>query len=190
MLSVIDSKIGPRSGLWGIVVFVVFTAMAIIAYPGYSFAGQYLSELGTVENSAFWFNAGLILSGILLAAFFASLRHFLNTKLSKAAIVMGVLASASMAGVGLFSLRDPVLHDLFAKAFFFWGTGVMVLMSCALAQNPKFPRRLVHIGFALSVVKLATLLLGYAPILQKLDIAVYGIWILLLSNFIQKQFAK
>ncbi len=160
------------AGFVGIIIFLVFTGIAIVQYPQYNFAKQFLSELGIGSSSASWFNAGLTLSGICFAAFFWKMQ-----KESKTIRILGLLGTITLIGIGIFSLRQAVLHFIAATLFFVLTGSTILLFS---AKEWKKQKAVAVLGF-LAVLSDMALLLLQEPISQKITVGFFLVWIATLS---------
>ena len=105
-----DKKIGITrlAGICGILIpVVVFTSilLALAGAPWFRWTNNALSELGVEGVSAFFFNNGLILGGILAFIFSIGLMRTLKKKTGAY-----ILAASSLAliGVGLFAVISPI----------------------------------------------------------------------------------
>lgn len=145
-----------------------FRPLVIIGFPflipvlntGYSITSQLVGELG-VGPSASMFNAGLIITGILMLPVFPS--HYMifkGSKLAKIGAVCGVLGALGCTAIGL---SPPVLstHHLPAALVFFIFSGVaIILLSVKMFHGTFFPRVLAIYGFFFVVVDVLFLVLG------------------------------
>ena len=59
-------KIAKFFALAAFIAFLVFFFLAVFSFPNYSPFENVLSDLGTGEKSALWFNAGVIIAGVLV----------------------------------------------------------------------------------------------------------------------------
>ncbi|MDO8428153.1 MAG: DUF998 domain-containing protein [Candidatus Diapherotrites archaeon] len=158
-------------GLLGVFFFLVFTAIAILNYVNYNFTGQYLSELGIGSTSAFWFNTGLILAGFSFAAYF-----FLNfDSIQK---ITGIFAGLSLSGVGIFPMNIAFEHFVTAAGFFILAGITALLYSL---EKLKIDKKLSLIGFGFVLIDLVFLIFRESPILQKIAVACFGVWVILVS---------
>lgn len=164
-------KLQKLAGLFGIAIFLIFTAIAVLNYANYNFAGQFLSELGIGSASAFWFNSGLVIAGICFAVFFAKF-----WKASKPIAVAGILASLALAGIGIFPMNQKPMHGIAAGLFFFLA-GISVLFFSK--QNRK-DRLLFAVSFLALIADIAYLGIGN-PIAQKISVALFLIWVFAVS---------
>ncbi|MDO8647338.1 MAG: DUF998 domain-containing protein [Candidatus Diapherotrites archaeon] len=158
-------------GILGIIAFLAFTAIAVLNFPNYDFAGQFLSELGIGAASAFWFNSGLVIAGICFAVFFARF-----WKEQKAIAIAGILASLALAGIGIFPMNQEPMHNIAAGLFFFLA-GIAALFFSK--QNRK-DRLLFAVSFLALIADIAYLGVQ-SPILQKISVALFLAWVLFVS---------
>ena len=171
-------RLQKLAGILGIAAFLVFTAIAVLNYTNYNFAGQFLSELGTGIASALWFNAGLVITGACLAVFFAGF-----WKESKAIAIAGILASLALAGIGVFPMNQEPAHSIAAGLFFFFA-GISVLL---FAKENRKDRLLFTVSFLALVTDIAYLGIGN-PISQKVSVALFLAWVfaICLQNKVSK----
>ena len=148
-------KVGLISSFLAIVVYIIGTTAAMLAYPDYSFMNQFLSELGVRINyysSEGWtmikapypeiFNVTLILNGILFIPFFFSTFFILkpSTILSKFSQVIvslsGLVTGGFLICVGIFDAGIFIdQHVTSALGLYYclivtsllWGIGVLLL---------------------------------------------------------------
>ena len=124
-------RAGSWCGLAGAVVFLVCWVAAIASTPGYKFGEQWVSDLG-VGGGAAYFNAGVIIAGVLTVPFAASLVMVLRSE--RLLYVGGItLAAAGVAlvGVGVFTENAGQMHWNVSVAFF-----SLVLLSLVLLVFP------------------------------------------------------
>jgi len=168
---------------------LLFTTVAILLTPGYSISGQFLSELGIDGFAAHIFNLGLVIAGVSFTLFFLSLRALTDkTKVGFVGRILGVDSSLALIGVGVFPLTHPLLHTIFAFAFFVL-TGASILFLSIYFLKSSFRKTLPLIGFAAIVINIIfafTVCSNLGPIMQKLTVLVFGLWMLLLNWLILK----
>lgn len=129
---------------------------------GYSMWYQFISELG-VGPSAFMFNVGLILTGILaLPVFPGLLGLFRGSIIAKIGMVLGLTASIALIGVGLAPMVMSSLHGPFAMVFFISVGIAIVLISFEMYRGAFFSKAIVIYGVIFAIVDLAFLLVGGA----------------------------
>jgi hypothetical membrane protein len=131
----------------------------VIPNTGYSMTGQAISELG-VGPSAFLFNTGLIIAGILtLPVFPGLLGLFRSSNIAKIGTVFGVAGAVGSIGVGLCPMIVSPYHGLFAFMFFISAGISIVLLSVKMYQIEFFPKALAIYGFFFAAVDLIFLIL-------------------------------
>ncbi len=164
-------RLGPSVGLAGSVLFVLATLVAAIGYTGtvgegFSPLNHWVSELGEVGVSglALVFNAGLIVGGLCLAAFFAALGAARGGRLAWLYVPIGVLAGVSGALVGVFPMNQIGIHRLVALGFFNLGWIAVGLASLDIWRLPdaRFRRWLPALG-GLTVGVFIAFLAVYLP---------------------------
>nr|MDO8081186.1 DUF998 domain-containing protein [Candidatus Freyarchaeota archaeon] len=132
----------------------------LIPNTGYSMMDQAISELG-VGPSAFLFNTGLIIGGILtLPVFPGLLGLFRGSNIARIGTVFGVVAAAGSIGVGLCPMVVSPYHGLFAMIFFISAVIAIILLSVKMYQIEFFTKALAIYGFFFAAVDSIFLLLG------------------------------
>jgi len=164
--------------------FLILTTVAILLTPGYDMAGQFLSELGVGGLAAHIFNLGLIITGISFTLFFLSVRAPLDeTKVGLIGRILGVDSSVALIGVGAFPLTQPMLHIIFAFAFFALTGASILLLSIYLFLKLQF-KILSLVGLGVVIIDI---IFGFAccgqlgPIMQKITVLGFGAWIMILN---------
>lgn len=158
--------------------FVGFFSLIVpVINTGYSMSYMFISELG-IGPSAFMFNVGLILTGILALPIFPGLLGlFKDSIIAKIAMVLGVVSSIALIGVGLAPMVMSPLHGIFAMIFFISVGIAIILLSFKMYQGTFFSKAIVIYGFFFAAVDLAFLLLGGA-VLEWAIFFVVVTWIL------------
>jgi hypothetical membrane protein len=118
-------KIAPIAGLATCIVLYIVIIIAAIPYIGqqgesYSVFNHFISELGSTRFSAqhFIYNNGIILSSVGFGLFTLGFGQYANTKTSRIAVRLGVIASLLCIGVGLVPEDNRVPHLILALCFF------------------------------------------------------------------------
>jgi len=145
----------PEVAMWfGIIApicAVVFVGMSILLSPWFSWTDNALSDLG-VSPAALIFNAGLVLTGILLSLFaIAVARTERGSCYGFAAAICFLCASLGVVGVGVFTEAFINLHLLCAML-----CGFSFLLSCLLFGVGWAVKR----GVSRSKILIALILLG------------------------------
>lgn len=147
-------------GLLALVVFTTFTFISVSLYPQpYSVLFDWLSNLGNVNLNpwgAAFFNWGCIITGIILIPFIMNFYRWETGKFSEmillgAAIFLGIFASISLMGVGIFPETHINLHVLAATGVFESLFLIVILMTAAIFNHPKFMMIVGFIG-AIAVI--------------------------------------
>jgi hypothetical membrane protein len=157
----------PVSVILGLFIMsFIFTAM--LTTPGYNMAYQYLSDLGVSGIPAIIFNIGVIVGGILLLSFFINLRGFIgDSVLSKPGIIIGIISSLCLIGVGIFPVNINTVHIIFAVSFFIVIELSIAVISAHILLFSKLPKSYGLIGFVVVAID-AVFLLGFSsPTVQK-----------------------
>ena len=171
-------KIAKFFALAAFIAFLVFFFLAVFSFPNYSPFENVLSDLGTGEKSALWFNAGVIIAGIFLALFFAAIaKTGLKSRLEKAGALLGILGSISLIAVGVFPASVEPLHSVASLDFFFFSA-----ISALALELPGFKKRKAGFIAALWFALLALAFgLSSLPILEHAAVLFFGAWLVLFA---------
>lgn len=123
------------SGLCGILAPVIaFTCIlcAIASHPQFSWFNNALSDLGVVEGmTAFFFNLGLIVGGVLAFVFGVGLLRFLqNRALGVVGTFFFILDALALTAIGIFPESAKPMH-YYASVAFFGLFPISMLLVCA-----------------------------------------------------------
>lgn len=121
------------------------TSLAITLSPQFSWTDNALSDLGIVKGAtSTLFNTGLILGGILAAAFGLGLFTFLEQNtLGKLGAILFTLAAAALTAIGIFPENARPMH-LYASVAFFILLPVAMLSWRQLHFAEKGQKRSTH----------------------------------------------
>ena len=111
-------RLGGLAGILGPVVALSLVFYSVHISSWFTWSGNSLSDLG-VSSAAVYFNAGLIVEGMLNVPFAVGIAASFNSKTAR--IVNGVMfgiSGASLGFVGVFTEHSGSLHSTFAFAFF------------------------------------------------------------------------
>lgn len=134
-------------GMLALVVFTLFTLTAAALYPlHYNPLYDWLSNLGVEKlnhSGAMYFNLGCIITGLILIPFFITLRRWGHVQnWSKIILVLGIflgiIASISLIGVGVFPVTNFQMHSITAFGVFNTLFFIILLLNLALFKHPKF----------------------------------------------------
>ena len=164
--------------LAAVLAFLAFFLLAVFSFPGYSPFENVLSDLGTGEKNALWFNAGMVISGIFLALFFAEIaKPGLKSRLEKAGALLGILGSISLIAVGVFPASVEPLHSVASLGFFSFSA-----ISALALEFPGFKKRKAGFIAALWFALLALAFgLSSLPILEHAAVLFFGVWLVLFA---------
>ncbi|MFN8620606.1 MAG: DUF998 domain-containing protein [Chloroflexota bacterium] len=182
-------------GLAGAIVITFVATVTAVFYIGaegehYSLLNHWISELGSVQDSelALLFNAGLIIGGLLLAAFIVGLGRIVGGGWGTAIGVSGAIAGIAGAAVGLFPMDDLRTHQAAALTFFIASPVAVGLFTVWLMrlQPDDVPRSLIWPGvFAVAMFAafLTLLITGDARSLASPDERP-GIWLIAILEWL------
>lgn len=175
--------IGHVIGMIAVFVGVAGLIISIALATEFSIQQNALSDLGDpARDLAYLFNGTAIVTGLLAAIFFAILTRRLENQYQRIGMAVMVVASISLAGVGVFSIGH-VLHVLFAVGFFLGLTLGILITGIGDRQSGR-PRRAM-VAFNLVVLHLLAWGFGYltlegVALPETVGALIFGIWILLL----------
>jgi hypothetical protein len=165
-LKVHKFSLSSITGLLAVLIFVAFTFTSLALYPvPYNPLYNWLSNLGNINLNplgAVFFNSGCIISGLVLIPFFAGLYIWKPArKWSKILLllgeILGILGSISLIMVGVYP-ETSIHQHIFASTGVFGSLFIIVvLLSMALYNNPKFIRGVAYYGLIPIVVDLSFL---------------------------------
>jgi len=153
-----------------VVVIVAASVVTAVAYvgsagEGYSPFNHYISELGERRNSelAALFNAGLMVTGALLATFYVGLARIIGGRFGRVLVALGIVDGIAASLVGWYSMDDLRIHRLVSLTFFVVGLVITSSLSVWLvrARRPPLPRWLAIPG-ALTALAFLGFLVTYA----------------------------
>jgi hypothetical membrane protein len=121
----------------------------------------------------------VIVGGILLLSFFINLRGFIgDSVLSKPGIIIGIISSLCLIGVGIFPVNINTVHIIFAVSFFIVIELSIAVISAHILLFSKLPKSYGLIGFAVIAID-ALMFLGFSsPTVQKVVSIGLLIWFL------------
>jgi len=174
------------SAIGAICTFIVTVAGSVLLKPDYHIFMNYLSNLGTGEVSGLLFNAGMVLTAVLLALYFASLRQVLgNRDRVTLGTASGLTSAAALAGVGIFPVGVEPFHTFFAALFFPASALAVVLYHLSVTED----RISTPISRASGVAYVALgvfFVLLERPWVENLAVVAFGIWLLAMVEVSQR----
>lgn len=178
-------SLGSVAGLLGFVLCLGFIVSSIALTPGYDVAGQYLSALGAEPLSLF--NIGLMITGALFILFFVALYRYLEGGLYAAVrlgTLLGIVSSLALLFLGLFPLGQVLAHNALAFTFFALGS----LSTFLFGIHMFFAKERTY-GLGGILVFVIGLLFAIAinPVMQKVTVLAYSLWVLALAVHMMRQ---
>jgi len=139
-------RVAGLCGVIGPLVALSSIALAVERSPWFSWTGNALSDLGARGNSTTIFNTGLIVGGVLIAAFALGLRDSLKGRaLGNAGALAFLLTATALCSVGIFPETAGDIHSYVSVAFFVMLVVSLWLVGAALVQLSEMGLGLVMI---------------------------------------------
>ena len=171
--------------MFGCVLFVVLTLVAMPFYPGgtsadhtasgYSFFSNFFSDLGLTETrtghpntvSAILFFTAMVMGGAGLVLFFMAFPQFFTKSksgrlLSRIGSIFGVISAVCFIGIGF---TPANLYKEAHMAFVMWAFQILplavILYAVAILREPDYPNRygFVFVAFAVLLVLYVALII-------------------------------
>jgi hypothetical membrane protein len=155
-------------GLLTAFIFTIFTFISVALYPTpYNPLYDWVSNLGNINLNPFgslFFNLGCIITGLILIPFIISLYQWNPSKIwSKIflmiGIILGVFASISLIGVGVFPETNINLHVVAASGVFGSLFIIITFLSIALFNHPKFIHMIAYWGIIAVLIDLSLIII-------------------------------
>jgi len=144
--------------------YVVFSLLAFFNFSGdFSPFKNWLSDLGSqgLNPTGWWYyNAGIILTGVLLQFFFWGLTVWKKPGNRKQNLMVtfssiaGSLGGLSMILSAVFPIDKIEIHSFFSAALYILIGTAFVFISVAFLYLPKFPRWMLVLGFIIAMLDL------------------------------------
>ena len=168
---------GPAIALGAIAVSIMFS-------PWFRWQDNAISDLG-VHDVAPLFNASLVVCGILCSIFALSVILRMKSWHGRTGVLLVLLSSASLVGIGIFHENIRPWHYIFSVLFF-----VLLLLACLVLGSYLLRSRQTRY---LGVFALATAVVGIIgwsidwgsgiAIPEAISFVPGGIWFILLGHF-------
>ncbi len=148
-------SISSITGITAFIVFTLFTFTSTFLYPTpYTPLYDWLSNLGNINFNpmgAMFFNWGCIITGVIMIPFFIGLYIWKPLKkwskiLLVIGIILGIFASISLIGVGVFPETHIKQHVMAAAGVFGSLFIIIILLSISLFKHPKFMHYVAYWG--------------------------------------------
>lgn len=168
------------NGILGVAAAAFSIMAAVLLYPGYNPAIQYLSELGIGGNSAVFFNLGLVISGLIFIRFFLEFPRIFRKSLTvRIGSSLGSASCLALICVGLFPMTQPVAHFASSASFF-----ILSLLAVLFLSIRMFSERLVFNGMLgiIFIISGALFLTSYRnSVMEIVTVFLLILWILAVS---------
>lgn len=180
----ITNKNAYKIEILGIILYVIFIALAMLTYaggtqdnpsnPGYSFWFNSISDTGrTVAHNGkpnitalIFFSIAISISAITLVPFFIVLPRLFNegsleNKFTKIGGYLGILSSIAMIGV-VFTPADILYppHTIFALLSYFSNLGTFIAYTIAIYRSKSFSRLYTYYFIIALLVFCVSLVIG------------------------------
>ena len=158
MRNIFDSRqwdIARIAGICGIFIpIVIFTCLglSLISSPWFTWTQHALSDLGIMENSAVFFNYGMIIGGILTFVFSLG---FINVLSNKTGAYLLALSSVALIGIGVFPETVAALHFITSASFFIFLTIALLIIGLTIRKN-QFERSMGSLALVFALVALGS----------------------------------
>ena len=191
-----------RAPSFGVIQFFLLTLSATMFYPGmFDIYGQYFSELGATVarngelnsvSSSLFLIANLVIA-LTLVPFWVEIPSLLKDTrgmkaMGKLGSALGLMSSPFMMATALFPIdTQPDMHFRMFLIFFPLFNLASLLYSMAIMFDQRIDKKPGSLGlllFALSILVLIDPLASYVPLLQKIILYGYFIWVLMLNKLI------
>ena len=162
-LPMVSPRVGAASAVTGTTVWIGLFVAGVLLYPGYSMAGNWISDLGHPAAPAPWtLNAGSIIAGALFVAYGLALGRALGDPAGRVAGVLVPAAGLALVSVGLFPEESPYsLHTIASLAFFLILTTAAAVLALPLYRSERFGA--LSGGLSFAVVASAVALIASWP---------------------------
>ncbi len=147
-------------GVLSIIFYCIFTLISWKLYP-YEFwpTTHYLSRLGDYIYSplgAYFYNAGCILTGIVLFPFFIGFSEWHEENIFKryfmiSGQVLGLFSAVALIMIGIFSEDQGPPHMTASTTFFLLNFFVLFIINFALLMNSRIPKPIPLYGLIFDI---------------------------------------
>lgn len=158
-------------------------SVAMASDSQYTFFENYLSDLG-VGPGAWAFNSGVIVTGVLLAAFavFGIGRAMGGGHLARIATLLLALCGAFLVGIGVFNEDVEPYHYIFSILYFLTFLVALMFFTASLYRTSALGRLGTIVSASASVFGVLLLPLGGSPEAETLAVLAMIVWGLLVSS--------
>jgi hypothetical membrane protein len=165
-------SISSFTGILAFIIFTIFTFTSVALYPTpYNPLYDWLSNLGNINFNpvgAAFFNWGCIITGLILIPFFMGLYRWRPEPkycqvLLFIGIILGIFASISLIGVGIFPETHIKQHILAATGVFGSLFIIIILLSISLFKHPKFIHLVAYWGILSILIDISFKIIMFLP---------------------------
>jgi hypothetical protein len=186
------------TGFLATAVYLICSTVAFFYYPlAYSPFANWLSDLGNPiinPSGAFFYNLGVILTGLFLIFFCLGLEIW-NTGDKKRTIqlriaqVTGIIAFLSLIVSAFFPLgAQTLIHSISGKAHIFFVGFFLTFSAIILLRQPSTPKWLAYFGFLTAFINFIYGVFLYSVFLAEwVAIGFFIIDVLIISGYSLKQ---
>jgi hypothetical membrane protein len=174
-------------------IYIIMTMLSLEKYPeSFSPSSNWLSDLGNrIVNpvGSIFYNAGIYITGSLLALFFLSLgnNRMQGKKIQNIMLwltqVIGIFGSIAMIMTGMFSIENPQTHSLFSAILRISLGTAFGFSVAAFLYHKEFKKWILVIGVITTLTDLfVSVLYNKTHLLEWPVISLFLIYCLLLGN--------
>lgn len=182
---------GTACGILGPAAFLTLYIVAMAGDPGYTFFGNYLSDLG-VGPAAWAFNSAVIVAGALGVAFaLLGLRPALEPGISSlVGVATVVVGSVFLILVGVFTEDAGHLHVVVSLGFFGSMEIGLFFLSYSLYMTDAMGKpatAITEVAFAVGVLLFA---FGFNPQTETVSVLLIIVWCIAIATIRLKQLSS
>jgi len=148
-------EITKITGFCGILIPIViftFIGLAISQSPWFRWTDHALSDLGVEEISAFLFNTGIIIGGVLAFIFSLGLIKQIS---NKAGAYLFSLSSLALIGIGIWPENVETLHFITSAAFFVLIALFLIVTGFTIKQD-QFERSMGLLAIIFAIIAIGS----------------------------------
>ena len=150
------------TSLFAVLCYLTFTLLAFAQYPlPYSPMSNWLSDLGNADlnpHGAFFYNIGIVVTGVLLLLFFLGLSQWKmeNNRIQNFMLRLtqgfGILGALALVMSGLYPINFSALHSFFSISLYILLGTAFFFSVAALRYYPTCPKWLLILGALAALV--------------------------------------
>ncbi|MBU0530223.1 MAG: DUF998 domain-containing protein [Nanoarchaeota archaeon] len=177
-------KKGGTAAILSGLVFIIFTAIAVLNYPDYSPYTTYLSDLG-VGPTAIFFNVGLVVAGLLGLVLAAGV-YQIRSNICVVGTFLLLFTNIALMEIGIFSENFGLSHTFMSWTFFFFATFMLFVVGTGIAKTEKSRTGYITILLGVIIVVQFLILGGAHPITEFIAVALIILWSFLIGLYLIK----